>query len=176
MILLPREKRDRAALAFAEGFWSDPAFSLLLEGQTDALAQLICFFENYLACCKDLMLFSYSEKGEGYLCLYRYDTPFASFAVPPALQALEEFQHVEQYYESNFAVLDILTVEPECRGRGLAGEMIDFFVEYCKGEGLLPVVEVFSDRHLSLYTAHGFEVVHSHTHRGITTYLLEYRQ
>ena len=174
MLSLQPEELNTAAAVFADGFADDPAFSLALDGEIKGKTLLYQYFLNYISACKELLLYKYSEAGEGYLCLYRHDTSFSDFAVPQPLMQMEEFQCIDRYYSRDFAVLDIMAVAPQCRGKGIAGQMIDFFVEYCRREGLLAIVEVFSDAHLQLYYAHGFTVAHRRHHRGITTYILEY--
>ncbi|MBR5783068.1 MAG: GNAT family N-acetyltransferase [Clostridia bacterium] len=176
MISLPKKEIDRAAEVFADGFMEDPAFSLLLKDTPSGKALLQQYFLDYLISCKELLLYKCSEAGEGYLCLYRHDTTFADFAVPKPLATLEEFQMIDEFYHSEYAVLDIMAVERTSRGKGLAGEMIDFFVAYCQQNKLLPLVEVFSRQHIALYLAHGFAVAHCRTHRDITTYILEYQE
>lgn len=176
MQILKQNEYERAAAVFASGFLSDPAFSLVLQGIEDAQDCLKTYFLNYMTSCKELLLYKHSETKEAYLCLYRYDTVFDDFDIPLALQALEQFQILEKHYKQRYAVLDIMAVAPASRGKGLAGEMIECFVSYCKKENLIPLVEVFSPSHLQLYRAHGFEVTFSACHRGVTTYVLEYKQ
>lgn len=176
MQILKQNEYERAAAVFASGFLNDPAFSLVLQGIEDAQDCLKTYFLNYMTSCKELLLYKYSETKEAYLCLYRYDTVFADFDVPVALQALEQFQILEKYYKQRYAVLDIMAVAPVNQGQGLAGEMIEYFISYCKKEKLLPLVEVFSPAHLRLYQTHGFEVTFSACYRGVTTYVLEYKQ
>ncbi len=170
--LAPNERTAAAAL-FAESFAHDPAF-VFVSSPHNADAARRSFFENYLHTCKELLLYKTSDAMEGALCLYRWDTPFPDDYDGAPLAALSQFQILDRYYERDFAVLDIMAVRPECRGRGLAGQMIDFFVDYCRQEGLIPLTEIFDAGHLALYRAHGFVVAHSAQCAGITTYVLEY--
>ena len=163
-----------AAQCFAEGFIDDPAFALILQGQKNGKSLLYKYFLNYITGCKELLL--YNHTAGGYLCIYRYDTHFADFDVPEALGALEQFQCIDRYYDTEYAVLDILAVESAARGRGIAGELVDFFVRFCREQNLVGLVEVFTDQHLSLYESRGFTVAHRHTCRNITTYILELKR
>lgn len=167
---------ERAAAVFATGFMDDPAFSLVLQGFEDGKSRLKNYFLNYMNVCKELLLYKFSDTEEGYLCLYRYDTAFADFEVPTPLEELEQFQCLDEVAKEPYAVLDIMAVAPESRGKGLGGRMIDFFVNYCKEQKLCPMVEVFTDAHLPLYRAHGFEVTFSRVRQGITIYVLEYKE
>ena len=164
-----------AAKLFANAFLQDPAFALCLAEETDPKRAMNTFFSSYLENCKDLLLYTTNEPGKGYLCFYRWDKPpVEEFDCPECLSRLEEFQILDHHYQQNFAVLDTMAVQPAARGKGLAGEMIDFFVAYCRQEGLIPLTEIFGENHLSLYQRHGFEPKYRQTHRGITTYVLEY--
>ena len=171
------EKREyrRAAQVFAEGFVSDPAFSFVLQGIAEPTKVLEKYFFNYIQECKELLLYKCAD-AEGYLCIYRFDTEFADFEVPTPMEKLEQFAVLEKQYQSDFAVLDILAVESQSRGKGLAGKMVDFFIKYCLGENLTPLVEVFSDQHLKLYLSRGFEITYRREHQGVTTYILEYKK
>ena len=173
---LRKHEYDRAAAVFAAGFLEDPAFSLVLQGCEDANKLLETYFLNYINNCKELLLYKVSDAEEGYLCLYRHDAAFAEFDVPAPLEQLGQFQILDEYCGEDYAVLDIMAVAPESRGKGLAGVMIDYFVTYCGKYGLRALVEVFSAAHLDLYRAHGFEIAFHREHRGITTYILEYKQ
>ena len=173
---LERYEYEEAAAVFAAGFMDDPAFSLVLQGIEDAKLRLKTFFLNYMNSCEELLLYRVSDTEAGYLCLYCHDTAFVDFEVPPPLEQLEQFQILEEYCRADYAVLDIMAVAPESRGKGLAGRMIDYFVAFCKARKLRALVEVFSAAHVDLYRAHGFEIAFWREHRGITTYILEYKQ
>ncbi len=172
---LSESEYPRAARVFAEGFVSDPAFSFVLQGFAQPVAVLETYFLNYIQKCKELLLYK-CENGEGYLCIYRFDTEFADFEVPAPLERLGEFACLEKHYQSGFAVLDILAVDPQYRGCGLAGKMVNFFVDYCRLEKLIPLVEVFSDQYLNMYLSRGFKVAYQREHKGVTTYILEYKE
>ena len=176
MLPLKAEQLNTAAGVFADGFIRDPAFAEVLQGREDGRALLKQYFYNYISTCTDLLLFKYSQQDEGYLCLYRYDTAFTEFEVPAPLEKMEHFQILDEFYEKDYGVLDIMAVAEQSRGKGIGGKMIDHFVDYCTKENLLPLVEVFSESHLPLYFAHGFEVAHQRTRGNITTYVLEYRK
>lgn len=174
IITLKQEDKPAAAQCFALGFENDPAFALLLAEQKDGKTLLYKYFLNYITECKELLL--YKHTAGGYLCIYRYDTQFAEFDMPEALEALEEFQCIDRYYDSGYAVLDILAVQSDARGQGIAGQLVDFFIEYCNAQGLTGVVEVFTEAHLPLYLSRGFAVAYQHTYRDITTYVLELKK
>lgn len=173
---LQSSEYKRAASVFAAGFTNDPAFSLVLQGFEDSAQRIENYFLNYMNTCKELLLYKFSDTEEGYLCLYRHDTAFADFEVPTPLEKLEQFQCLDEVAKEPYAVLDVMAVAPDSRGKGLGGRMIDFFVSYCKEQKLSPMVEVFTDAHLPLYRAHGFEVTFSRVRQGITTYVLEYKE
>ena len=105
---LNENEYERAAEVFAAGFLTDPAFSLVLQGFADAEQRLKTFFLNYMNACKELLLYKVSDVDEGYLCLYRHDTDFAEFVLPAPLEQLGQFQLLEEYCQSNYAVLDII--------------------------------------------------------------------
>ena len=174
MLTLPAEELNMAAEVFADGFMQDPAFAKVLSEAENGKDLLYQYFLNYLSACKELLLYKFSEAGEGYMCIYRHDTVFSDFEVPFPLTEMEAFQTLDDHYFNDYAVLDIMAVAPQSRGKGIAGKMIDFFVDYCKAEGLLPLAEVFGDTHLDLYRSHGFAVTHCSRRAGITTYILEY--
>ena len=159
---------------FANGFVSDPAFSFCLRQSNAPLSIMQRFFEAYLQTCNGLQLYTFEEGLQGVLCFYRWDDPPEEFDCPIELESLSRYQMLDRYYTRDFAVLDIMAVAPDCRGRGLAGEMIRFFVDYCKANGLRPLTEIFDPTHVSLYQRHGFHIVYEQTVDGITTYVLEY--
>lgn len=174
MQILEKREYRRAAQVFAEGFADDPAFSLVLQGIAEPTKVLEKYFFNYIQECKELLLYKCAD-ADGYLCIYRFDTEFAEFAVPAPMEQLEQFTVLEQRYQSDFAVLDILAVEKQSRGKGLAGKMVEFFIKYCRKEKLTPLVEVFTDKYLDLYLSRGFKITYRREHQGVTTYILEYK-
>lgn len=164
-----------AAKLFAVSFLQDPAFALCLAGESAPEQTLERFFFSYLKNCKELLLYTTSEGQEGFLCFYRWDKPpVEDFDCPECLWQLERFQILEQHYQRDYAVLDIMAVAAACRGQGLAGKMIDFFVDYCKTHHLIPLTEIFDADHLDLYRRRGFVLRHRQECDGITTFVLEY--
>ena len=175
MLKLLKSEYKEAARVCADGFLSDPAFALLLQGEKDPKALLYQYFLNYFEECKELLLYKYIEQGQGYMCIYHWDTVFADFEIPSILTGVSRFQILEQYYQRDYAVLDILAVEKNSRGQGIAGKLIDGFVAHCQAHHLTPLVEIFNEKSLPLYIAHGFGVSHKQMTDGITTFILEYK-
>lgn len=160
---------DIAAFATvaADGFQSDSAFVRALHGQVDTAA-LYSFFYEYFAESPELKLVQ-TDGNEGYLCFYTFDTI-------PEFEGdidLSPYQILENWYQSDYAVLDVLCVRPEYRGMGISDQLIDYFLRFCEQENLKPLVEIFSDAHRGLYERHGFAVTHRAENDGIVTYVLE---
>ena len=175
MQLLQEQQIETAAKLFADGFFGDPAFAHCLRGHSDGRQWLYQFFYGYLSNCKELLLYTPSDALEGVLCLYRWDSPpEEDFDCPPALEELNRFQILDQYYHRDFAVLDIMAVAPDHRGQGWAGKMIDHFIAYCRRERLTPLTEIFGDQHLQMYLSRGFVIKATAEYHQITTYVLEY--
>ncbi len=175
MLELLKSEYKEAAHVCADGFLSDPAFFCLLQGKKEPKTLLYQYFLNYFESCKELLLYKYSAQGQGYMCIYHWDTVFADFDIPSRLSDLSRFQILEQYYQRDYAVLDILAVEKNSRGQGIAGVLIDEFVAHCQAHHLTPLVEIFNEKSLPLYAAHGFSVSHTQERDGITTYILEHK-
>ena len=170
-----KTQMEQAAHLFASAFMNDPAFLFCLKNEKDPQSLMYQFFSQYLNNCKELMLYTTSGDMEGFLCYYRWDKmPTEDFDCPDSLKNLEKFQILEHYYDRDFAVLDIMAVDPAHRGKGYAGKMINFFVSYCKKNGLTPLVEIFSADNVDLYCRRDFEIKHQQTNGEITTFVLEY--
>lgn len=176
MIRLPKEQFDRAANAFAAGFYNDPVYSRLLPDTFARSQYLYDFFRGTLLGSKGYKLYTTSERQEGFLCFYRSHEFSDGFdgVWHSELDGLEDHLILENYYTENYAVLDLMTVTDPYRGQGLAKEMVRFFLEDCRNSGRLPLVEIFGDRHLPFYKSLGFVVTHQKTIHEITTYVLEY--
>lgn len=145
---------EKAAAFFAAAFIKTPIFRTFAPDE----AALTRYFESYLLGSKGIML--YEDDGikaafyfsETYQEGYAFDTP--SIFVPEACY------NIERFYRDGYAVLDMLAVAPDYRGRGLAGKAIDFFAKEAVGVGALPLTEIFEPKHIPLYEAHGFFVAH----------------
>lgn len=172
---LKQNEYKAAARAFAEGFATTPVYAEILAGQEKAVDTLERFFADYLLGSKGFEL--YSTDG-GFFAMYTQNSFVEGYLSEPeaCFDALERYMILDAYYQKDFAVLDLMAVDPAKRGQGIGSKMIDFFVARCNELGVTPLVEIFDSATRPLYERHGFTVTHSKITDGIETLVLEYKK
>ena len=173
-MIISLEPRDipAAAKAFADGFLHDPVYSHILQAEPAPYKALYDFFRAYISECKGLKLYKYGAD-EGYLVFYFSDEIADWTMETPLFRRLARHFILDDHYCDGYGVLDLMTVRPAYRGKGIAGEMIGFFCTECEKRNVRPLTEIFDGTHVPLYAAHGFVPAHRKTVDGVTTYVLE---
>ncbi len=73
---------------------------------------------------------------------------------------LATFEKMEQSHPDDpHWYLPLIGVEPNAQGKGLGGALMHHAVARCDQEGVLAYLESSNPRNISLYQAHGFEVM-----------------
>ncbi len=166
------------ASLLSDGFINDPLYKKLLQGEVHPKEVLTTFFTEYLQVYYDCMHLFATDEGGGYTAWFDGDAPAPRFSgeSAPFFARLCPYSVLDQYYDANYIVLDLLVVHPDYRGRGVAKQIIGAFVDFCRQQKKRAVVEIFEKENITLYQKCGFSLEQSvAVGDGLTAYLLEYK-
>jgi len=180
--IVKAEKQDINALAalFAQGFMHDPLYCHYVPYEKERYSILLQIFTKYLTdFWEEITVFVTADRKAG-LCICPDDaqgTNRLELSLP-AEKVYRQINHAvaPQFYQ-NYLVLDLLAVDPQMQGKGIAKALVGAFINTVKLTGRTGIVEIYEPANLGFYQKLGFRLAHIQpVGETLSAYLLEWNE